>query len=100
MRTLLLLTLPLILSGCNAIYEWADGIGKHMPTIGEPCNHWQCVTESGKKKSDEIKWLDEASEKKPETKSVPIEIPKEGAPKVDVKESEKPIVPPATPTSK
>lgn len=44
-----------LLSGCTAISNWADSVGSHMPTIGEPCYNWQCMTESGQKKSAEIK---------------------------------------------
>jgi hypothetical protein len=44
-----------ILSSCTAIGNFADSIGSHLPTIGEPCNHWQCVTSSGQQKSEEVK---------------------------------------------
>lgn len=73
-----IIILPLLLSGCDTIYGWADSVGKHLPTIGEPCRSWQCVTDSGQRKSDETKWLDEASQKPP--------VPK------------KPVPPTATPT--
>jgi hypothetical protein len=67
----LLLIMPLILSGCSTIYDWADGVGKHMPTIGEPCRHWQCITESGQRKSEDTKWLEEVSQKPPVPKKSP-----------------------------
>ncbi len=60
----LLFILPLFLSGCNTIYGWADSVGKHMPVIGEPCNHWQCMTNSGQEKSENIKKAEEKSSMK------------------------------------
>lgn len=60
----LIIILPLLLSGCSKIYDMADGIGKHMPTIGEPCRNWQCVTTHGKQQSDQEKWAEEVSERK------------------------------------
>lgn len=59
MRISLIATL-LLLSGCTTIGNWADRAGSHMPTIGEPCHHWQCVTESGQRRSDEIKRAEQA----------------------------------------
>lgn len=47
--------IPLLASGCTAIGNWADSVGSNFPTIGEPCNHWQCVTSSGQQKSEELK---------------------------------------------
>ena len=67
--------LPLLLSGCNTIYGWADDVGKHMPTIGNSCNNWQCITESGQRKSEENKWLDDVSEKQPVPKAAPQTTP-------------------------
>lgn len=61
----IIIILPLLLSGCETIYGWADSVGKHMPTIGEPCRNWQCMTDSGQKKSDQTKWLEEATGKPP-----------------------------------
>ena len=43
--------LPL-LAGCNWVGRQADALGSHMPVIGERCEHWQCVTESGQRQSD------------------------------------------------
>ena len=43
------------LSGCNWIGRQADAVGSHMPVIGERCEHWQCITESGRQKSDMYK---------------------------------------------
>ncbi len=63
MNKKLIIFLPLLLGGCETIYNWADGVGKHMPTIGEPCRHWQCVTESGQRESDQTKWLENATNK-------------------------------------
>ncbi|MEZ5692087.1 MAG: membrane lipoprotein lipid attachment site-containing protein [Rickettsiales bacterium] len=50
--------LVLTVSGCSRIYDWADGVGKHMPTIGEPCRHWQCITTYGKQRSEQEKWAE------------------------------------------
>ena len=72
-----------LLTGCNAIYNWADGVGKHLPTIGEPCEHWQCVTESGQRTSEQLKKKEEVSEKPPV-----------------IKEGVKTETPPAAPISK
>lgn len=55
--TILILITP---TGCTTIGNWADSAGSHMPTIGEPCYHWQCFTESGQRKSDEIKRAEQA----------------------------------------
>lgn len=63
----LLFALPLLLNGCNTIYGWADSVGSHMPVIGEPCNHWQCVTNSGQEKSDDMKQAEEKASKKTST---------------------------------
>ncbi len=65
---IIITTFTLLLSGCTAIGNFADGIGKHMPTIGEPCNHWQCVTESGQRTSEQLKKQEEAAEKQKNTK--------------------------------
>jgi|CXWL01.1.fsa_nt_gi predicted small secreted protein len=67
----LLFALPLLLSGCNTIYGWADGVGKHMPTIGEPCYNWQCMTSSGQEKSDQVKRAEEAASRKSSQTSEP-----------------------------
>lgn len=69
MNKKIIIILPLILSGCDTVYGWADSVGKHMPTLGEPCNNWQCVTNEGQKKSDQNKWLDEATQKPPVPKN-------------------------------
>lgn len=63
-----LLLLPFLLTGCNAISDMADRLGSHMPTIGEPCHHWQCITPEGQRKSDENRVLEQASEKIPMVK--------------------------------
>lgn len=55
MRISIIFVLLISLSDCTAISNVADSIGSHMPTIGEPCNHWQCITDDGQKKSDEAK---------------------------------------------
>ncbi len=68
MNKKLLFTLPLLLNGCTAIYNAADSVGSHMPTIGEPCRNWQCITTSGQRTSEERKWLEEASEVPPTNK--------------------------------
>lgn len=54
MKLRLLLVLPL-LAACQTIGGWADGLGSHMPVIGERCEHWQCMTTEGRAKSDKIK---------------------------------------------
>lgn len=68
MNKKLIIVLPLLISGCDTIYGWADGVGKHMPTIGEPCRNWQCMTDSGQRKSSENKWLEDATNKPPAPK--------------------------------
>jgi hypothetical protein len=45
-------------TSCTAIGNWADGLGSHLPTVGEPCHHWQCMTDSGQKRSEELKKQD------------------------------------------
>lgn len=65
MNKKLFFLLPFLLSGCETIYNAADSIGSHLPTIGEPCRHWQCVTSSGQQKSNQIKQMQEAPLKKP-----------------------------------
>lgn len=50
-RTFLVL-LPLGLCGCQAIGDWFDRVGEHMPVIGDRCEHWQCFTEAGQEASD------------------------------------------------
>lgn len=68
MTKFLLLMFPLFIVGCSAIANTADSIGSHLPTIGEPCHHWQCITSSGQKKSDEIKQIEEAAPEKKDAK--------------------------------
>ena len=43
------------ISGCDWIGRQADALGSHMPVIGERCEHWQCITESGRQKSEMYK---------------------------------------------
>lgn len=43
------------LAGCNWIGRQADALGSHMPVIGERCEHWQCLTSSGRATSDMYK---------------------------------------------
>lgn len=52
MKTYSLIAMLFLLSSCQAIGDFADSIGRHMPVIGKRCEHWQCVTESGQKASD------------------------------------------------
>lgn len=68
-KKLLLLSLPLLLSGCDFIYNSANNLGKHMPTIGEPCYNWQCVTDEGQKRSDLNKRMEEAAKNPPAQKA-------------------------------
>ena len=44
--------LLLILASCQSISDFADRVDKHLPVIGERCEHWQCFTTEGKKISD------------------------------------------------
>jgi|GEM_PF-4131342 len=60
----------LLLNACATVSNWADGVGSHMPVIGKPCHHWQCFTDSGQKKSAEIK----ASQENPTPKE-PVKEP-------------------------
>jgi hypothetical protein len=55
MKKLLIAALFLPLSGCQTISGWADSAGEYLPTIGDRCEHWQCVTDSGQAQSDAIK---------------------------------------------
>jgi len=48
-----LVSLFFVLNGCQTIGDWADSAGKHMPVIGQRCEHWQCITASGQQASDE-----------------------------------------------
>lgn len=41
----------LALGACQSIGNFADGVGSHLPVIGERCEHWQCFTEEGKQRS-------------------------------------------------
>jgi len=43
------------LAACQWMGRQADALGEYMPTIGEPCEHWQCITPSGQRTSDAIK---------------------------------------------
>ena len=42
-------------AACDTIGNWMDNLGEHMPVVGERCEHWQCLTEEGRQRSDEIK---------------------------------------------
>lgn len=55
MMRALYVTVLLALGGCQWIGDTADRWGEHMPVVGERCEHWQCITVSGQKRSDEIK---------------------------------------------
>ncbi len=61
MNKKLLLASFLLLSGCETIYNAADSLGSHMPTIGEPCRHWQCMTDEGQRQSDMNRRMEEAA---------------------------------------
>lgn len=60
-KKLALLAYLFLLSGCETIYNAADSLGSHMPTIGEPCHNWQCVTSEGQRQSDMNKRMEEAA---------------------------------------
>jgi len=55
LRILAMTTLVVLQTSCTRTYDLADGIGKEIPTVSEPCYNWQCITDGGKKKSDVIK---------------------------------------------
>jgi hypothetical protein len=80
-KKLALFALPLLLSGCETIYGWADSAGSHFPTIGEPCRHWQCVTEEGQRQSDLNRRMEEAAKNtpapKPEQQAQPKDQPQQ-----------------------
>lgn len=83
MNKKIIIALPLLLTGCETIYGWADSAGKHMPTIGEPCRNWQCFTDSGQQKSAETKALEEVADRPPVRKGdvIPpeeVNIPQQG----------------------
>lgn len=44
--------LPVLLTGCQTVGQWADDVGEHMPVIGERCHHWECFSSSGQAQSD------------------------------------------------
>ena len=44
--------MALFLGGCQAVGNFADRVGEHMPVLGERCEHWQCFTESGQKQGE------------------------------------------------
>ena len=72
--SLSLIVFPLFLSGCSTIYNWANGVGKHMPTIGEPCYNWQCMTSSGQAQSDKVKQTEEFINKESSTTPEPTPL--------------------------
>jgi hypothetical protein len=49
------IALILAMTGCNWIGRQADALGSHMPVIGERCEHWQCITKSGRQTSEMYK---------------------------------------------
>jgi hypothetical protein len=49
------LALVMATAGCSWIGRQADALGSHMPVIGERCEHWQCITKSGRQTSDMYK---------------------------------------------
>lgn len=40
------------LSACDTVYGFAEDVGSHLPTVGERCEHWQCVTGGGREQSE------------------------------------------------
>ena len=54
MRTALLV-ITLLLSGCEAIGNWADDTGRNLPVVDERCDYWQCMTEHGKERDAQKK---------------------------------------------
>jgi|GEM_PF-1042586 len=52
MKNIAAILMIISLTSCQGISNFADGIGKHMPVIGERCEHWQCFSESGRRASD------------------------------------------------
>lgn len=40
------------LSGCDWIGRQADAVGEYMPTIGDRCENWQCMTTEGQRQSE------------------------------------------------
>jgi hypothetical protein len=49
------IALILAMPGCNWVGRQADALGSHMPVIGERCEHWQCLTKSGRQTSEMYK---------------------------------------------
>jgi len=56
-----LLMVPL--GACQMMVNGANKLGSYMPTIGERCENWQCITSEGKAKSDALKQNKEEDEK-------------------------------------
>jgi len=54
-RVVLISALALSTSGCAWMGRQADALGEHMPVIGERCEHWQCITQSGQATSNAYK---------------------------------------------
>jgi len=52
MRLLLCIAALLATSGCDWTGRQADALGEYMPVIDYRCEHWQCITSSGKGQSD------------------------------------------------
>lgn len=48
-----IISLLFILGSCQTISGFTDNIGGHLPVIGTRCENWQCVTEGGRKASEE-----------------------------------------------
>lgn len=49
----LIISLPcVLLTGCDTVGDFADDMGSHMPVVGERCEHWQCITEGGRRQSE------------------------------------------------
>ena len=63
------------LSGCQTIGNWADSVGRHMPVIGERCEHWQCITSSGQAESDYNKQIQQRPQNEPKDESQPSPYP-------------------------
>ena len=59
MKKFAFLIVPFLLMGCEAIGNLADNTGESFPVINEKdrCEHWECISESGQKKSAENKKL-------------------------------------------
>jgi hypothetical protein len=55
MKVACLLFALLSLTGCQGFTKWAYKTGDHFPVVGERCEHWECMSESGRIASEKMR---------------------------------------------